>query len=246
MKKGKPERLIIDGKRLDGRDLEEFREMEAKIKVIKSADGSAMFRFGNTIAIAAVYGPRPMFPKHLQNPERAVINLRYNMVPFSTEDRVRPGVSRRSIEISKILKEAIAETVFTEEFPRTVIDIYIEMIQADGTTRCAALNAASLALADAGVPMKDLIAACSAGKVDGHIVLDVNGKEDNYGEVDMPVAMIPRENKVVLLQMDGLLTKEEFEKCLQLAKKGCMQVYKLQKECIKNTYKQIAEGDENV
>jgi exosome complex component RRP41 len=246
MKKGRPERLIIDGKRLDGRGLEEFREIEAKIGIISKADGSAMFRFGNTIAVAAVYGPRPMFPKHLQDPEKAVINFRYNMAPFSTEERVKPGVSRRSVEISKVLKEAVEEAVCVEEFPRTVIDVYVEMLQSDGSTRCAALNAASLALADAGVPMKDLIAACSVGKVEGHIILDVNGKEDNYGEVDMPVAIIPRGNKIVLLQMDGELTPEEFEKCLELAKKGCIKVYEIQKETLRNKYVTIAEeGDEN-
>lgn len=241
MKKGKPEKLIVDGKRLDGRTPEQIREMEAKIGVISRADGSAMFRFGNTVAIAAVYGPRPMFPKHLQDPEKAVIQFRYNMAPFSTEERVRPGTSRRSVEISKVIKEALTEAVWIEEFPRTVIDVYVEMLQSDGSTRCAAINAASLALADAGVPMKDLVCACSVGKIDGEIVLDINGKEDNYGEVDMPVAIIPREEKIVLLQMDGELTLEEFEKCIELAKKGCKMVYELQKEVIRNKYTIIAE-----
>lgn len=241
MKKGKPEKLIVDGKRIDGRTPEQIREMEAKIGVISRADGSAMFRFGNTVAIAAVYGPRPMFPKHLQDPEKAVIQFRYNMAPFSTEERVRPGTSRRAVEISKVIKEALTEAVWIEEFPRTVIDVYVEMLQSDGSTRCAAINAASLALADAGVPLKDLVCACSVGKIDGEIVLDINGKEDNYGEVDMPVAIIPREEKIVLLQMDGELTLEEFEKCIELAKKGCKMVYELQKEVIRNKYTIIAE-----
>ena len=246
MKRNRPEKLIIDGKRLDGRAPEEMREIEAKIKVLSRADGSAMFRIGNSIAIAAVYGPRPMFPKHLQDPEKTIVNFRYNMAPFSTEERVKPGTSRRSVEISKILKEALSEVIFLEEFPRTGIDVYVEMLQSDGSTRCAALNAAALALADAGVPMRDLVAACSVGKVDGEIVLDVNGKEDNYGEVDMPVAIIPREGRVVLLQMDGILSKEEFEKCLELAKKGCERVYEVQKECIKKAYafEAIKEGEE--
>lgn len=243
MKKGKPEKLIINGKRLDGRSFDEIREMEAKIGIIERADGSAMFRFGNSIAIAAVYGPRPMFPKHLQNPEKAVIQFRYNMAPFSTEERVRPGTSRRSVEISKVIKEALTEAIWVEEFPRTVIDVYVEMLQSDGSTRCAAINAASLALADAGIPLKDLICACSVGKIDGEIVLDINGIEDNYGEVDMPVAMIPRGEKIVLLQMDGELSEEEFKKCIELAKKGCEKVYEIQKNVIKEKYTIIAEGE---
>jgi exosome complex component RRP41 len=237
----KPESLIVNGKRLDGRSLEEFRPMEAKIGIIRRADGSAYFRFGNTVAIAAVYGPRPIHPKHLQDPEKAIIRCRYNMAPFSTDERVRPGTSRRSVEISKIIGEAIGECVFVEEFPRTVIDVYIEILQADGTTRCTALNAASLALADAGVPMKDLIAACSVGKIDGQIVLDLNSIEDQYGEVDMPFAIIPKNEKVVLLQIDGILTKEEFYKCLELAKNGCLQVYEIQKKALRNKYEELME-----
>ena len=244
--KERTEKLIVNGKRLDGRSFEEMREIEAKVGIISRADGSAMFRFGNSIALAAVYGPRPMFPRHLQDPEKAIINFRYNMAPFSTEERVRPGVSRRSVEISKVLKEALQEIICVEEFPRTVIDIYVEMLQSDGSTRCAALNAASLALADAGVPMKDFVAACSVGKVDGEIVLDINSIEDMYGEVDMPVGIIPRWDKIVLLQMDGELTQEEFERCLELAKKGCKKVYEIQKETIKNKYIKIAEVEKDV
>ena len=84
--------------------------------------------------------------------------------------------------------------------------------------------------------MKDLIASCSAGKVDGQIVLDVAGEEDCEGEVDLPIAYIPRKNKLYLLQMDGLITKDEIKQALNLAIKGCKLIYEKQKEALKKKY----------
>ena len=77
------------------------------------------------------------------------------------------------------------------------------MLQADGGTRCAAVNAACLALADAGVPMRDLVAACAAGHLDGSALLDLNYSEDSGGGPDVVVALQPNADKVVLLQSDN-------------------------------------------
>lgn len=77
------------------------------------------------------------------------------MAPFSVDDRKRPGPDRRSVEISKITSEALMPAVFLEKFPRSTIDVFIEVLEAEGGTRCAGITAASVALADAGVPMRD-------------------------------------------------------------------------------------------
>jgi len=236
-KAGKPEKMFINGKRLDGRGLEEFRPITVEVGVLKRAGGSAIFRFGDTYALSAVYGPKPMHPKHLQDPQKAVLRCRYSMAPFSTHERVRPGVSRRSVEISKVLNEALSNVLFFEDYPKTGIDVFIEILQAEASTRCAGLNAASLALAEAGVPMRDFISSCTVGKVDGKIVLDVGGAEDIYGDVDMAVATIGSEDKIVLLQLDGIATREEFLKMLELARNGCSQIYEKQKEVLKEKYK---------
>ncbi len=239
-----PEKLIVNGKRLDGRALDELRPMEAKVGIFKRADGSAMFRFGNTVAVAAVYGPRALHPKFMQDPQRAILRCRYNMAPFSTEERIRPGTSRRSVEISKIMTDALSQVIFFEEFPKTAIDVFVEILQADSSTRCAALNAASLALADAGIPMQDLIASCSVGKIDGQIVLDVGGIEDNFGDVDIPLAIVPKGRRIVLLQVDGILSRQEFLQALVLANVGLEKVYAKQKEALKGKY--VEAGAEQV
>lgn len=231
------EKLIIDGKRIDGRALNELREIDMKIGVISSATGSALVRFGNTVAIAAVYGPRELFPRFLQQSESGILRVRYNMAPFSVDDRKSPGPDRRSTEISKVIRSSLEEVIFLEEFPKVTIDVFVEILQADGSTRVTAINAASLALAAAGIPMRDLVSACSVGKVDGELVADLNGKEDNFGETDMAVALQGTRKNVTLLQMDGVLKKEEFEKLLSLAKENCEKIYEIQKKVLKEHYK---------
>lgn len=236
--------IIKNGIRPDGRRLEELRPIEAQVGVLKKADGSALFKMGNTLAIAGVYGPRKVYPKHEEEAERAILRTRYSMAAFSTTERIRPGPSRRSQEISKVTREALMPVIFLDEFPKTAIDVYIEILQADASTRVAGINAASLALADAGVPMADLVASCSAGKVAGHIVLDVAGKEDTEGELDLPVAYYKRKNLVTLLQMDGLATKEEVKEIIKMALKGCEVIYEKQREALKRKYAWEEKGDE--
>ncbi|HDN63019.1 MAG TPA: exosome complex exonuclease Rrp41, partial [Candidatus Bathyarchaeota archaeon] len=120
-------------------------------------------------------------------------------------------------------------------------DIFIEVLQADGGTRCASITAASIALADAGIPMRDMVVACAAGKVDGHIVLDLNDIEDKNGEADMPLAMMPNKGLITLLQMDGLVTQEEFKQMLELAMEGCNLIYQIQKKALKSTFIKTVE-----
>ncbi len=228
--------LIKEGKRLDGRGFEELRHMKIEVGVLKRADGSCYFELGDNKVIAAVYGPREMHPRHAQDAKMAVVKFRYNMAPFSTDDRKRPGPDRRSIEISKVSREALDPVIMREYYPKMAIEVYAELLQSDAGTRTAGINAASVALADAGIPMKDLVSSVAVGKIDGEMVLDLNAMEDNHGEADMPVAMIARTNTITALQMDGRLTKEEFERGLKLAMGACHQIYELQRTALIERY----------
>jgi len=235
----KPILIREDGLRHDGRKPDELRPIKMDVGILKNADGSAYVEYGGTKVIAAVYGPREVYPRHLALPDRALIRCRYHMAPFSTSDRKSPAPSRREIELSKVIREALEAVVFTELYPRTTIDVFIEVLQADGGTRTAGLTAASLALADAGIPMKDLVAGVAVGKVDGVIVLDIDEVEDEFGEADMPIGYAAGIEEIVLLQLNGVLTREEFVKALELAKKGAEQIYKLMKETLHKKYLKV-------
>lgn len=236
---GEKPQLIIDGKRLDGRDFEELRPIKIEAGILKRADGSCYLEMGRNKVVAAVYGPREIHPRHLQDPSKAIIRYRYNMAPFSVEERKRPGPDRRSIEISKVSREALEPIIMKELFPRSGIDIFVEVLQADAGTRTACLNAASVALVDAGIAMKGIVTAVAVAKVDGHLVLDPMKEEDNYGEADLPFAFVIRNGKIEsisLLQMDGRMTADEVKKALEMAKRGAMEIYKLQREAIMRKY----------
>ena len=231
-----------EGKRIDGREKDEMRETTMEAGVLTEADGSAMVEVGNTRVVASVFGPQDLHPKHLQESDRAVIKMRYNMAPFSVDDRMSPGPNRRATEIGLVAKRALEPALEMEKFPKTGIDISMEIIESDGGTRAAGITAASLALADAGMPMKGLVSACAAGVVDDTPVLDVIGKEDKEGNADIPIATINGGDEITLLQMDGDLTIEQVDDCVSLAKEGCAELDEMQRTALKEKYDKEA-GD---
>jgi len=232
-----------DGIRLDGRRPGELRPVKIEAGVLERADGSCYIEMGGNKVIAAVYGPREVHPRHLQKVTRAIVRYRYNMASFSVEERKRPGPDRRSHEVSKVSREALEPVILTHYFPRSVIDVFVEVLQADAGTRTAGINAASVALADAGVPMKCLVSSCAAGKVDGQIILDPMKDEDNFGEGDMPLAVTP-DGEVTLLQADGGFTVEETREAIEIARKGCEQIYEIQKKALIDRYSQLEDPEE--
>ena len=204
--------------------------------------------FGN-IAVVAVHGPREPIPKHIGDPYKAIIRFKYTMAPFSVPERKRPAPGRREIEISKVLGEALERAVFVEEFPMTAIDIFAEMLGSDAGTRVTALTAAAVALADAGVPMRDIVTALAVGKipVEGKetVVADLTKfEEDLEGAVDIPLAILPRTEEFVLLQMDGRISKKELDEAIELGIKKAKEIYELQKRALKEKYEKVVEHGE--
>jgi exosome complex component RRP41 len=240
-----PKKLIDEkGYRIDGRKAEDLRPIAFKVGILNNANGSAYVEFGGNKIVVGVYGPREAHPRRLILPDRAIIRSRYRMAPFSVDERKNPAPSRREIEISKVIREALEPAIMSEYYPRTTIDIFIEVLQSDGGSRCASIVGASLALADAGIPMRDLVSACSVGKAEGKMILDLSDLEDKYGEVDMPVAFMPNFNCITLLQMDGEMILDEFNKGLDMAINACKKIHKMQEEALKHKYQKIQEKGE--
>jgi exosome complex component RRP41 len=238
-----PEKLLReDGKRLDGRDMTELRPIKMEVGVIKNADGSAYIEWGNNKIFAAVYGPREVHPHHLAKPDRGVLRVFYRMATFSVFDRKRPAPGRREKEISMIITDCIEPVLFLELYPGTAFEVFIDVIDADGGTRCASTTVASLALADAGVPMKSLVTAVAVGKIDGELVVDLSGIEDKAGEADLPLAITWFNGEISLLQFDGAMDLEEFNKCLSLGKEAAETIYQIQLNSLKNKYIAIQES----
>ena len=200
--------------------------------------------FKGNVAVVAVHGPREPIPRHVGDPYRALIRYRYTMAPFSVPERKRPAPGRREIEISKVSKEALQRVIFEEEFPMTVIDVFAEILASDAGTRVTALTAASVALADAGVPMRDLVSAVAVGRAFGHIVADLTKfEEDAPDAVDVPLAVIPGTEEFTLLQMDGRVSQKEIEDMLDLGLAKAKEVAELQRKALKEKYAQVVEDE---
>lgn len=232
--------------RKDGRAFDEVRPMKAKAGIVPSADGSASFETGGTKAIAAVRGPRTLHPQHMQNPKTGILRVSYGMMPFSVTDRIRPGPNRRSEEISKVTEWALSSVVDLSGFPNTVVDVFVQIPQADAGTRVAGLNAAAIALAHAGIPMKEMVSAIGVGKMDRTLVVDLDKYEDSEfhdgeeGSTDIPVAITSRSKNISLLQVDGKISIPEMKQCLDNARVACEKILEVQIKALKE-----ADGEEN-
>ena len=123
-----------------------------------------------------------------------------------------------------------------EEFPRAAIEIYVDVLQGDGGTRCAAITAAAVALADAGIPMKDMISAVAVGKVEDTVVIDLDYIEDSYGQSDCAIALANRNKDILLLQMEGDMSKEDLQRAFELALKAEEVLHNKQVDALKEVY----------
>ena len=230
-----PDKLFRkDGKRLDGRDVDELRPIKMEVGVIKNADGSAYLEWGNNKIFAAVYGPREVHPHHLAKPDRGILRVFYRMATYSVFDRKRPAPGRREKEISMVVGDCLEPILFLELYPGTSFEIYIEVMDADGGTRCASTTVAALALADAGIPMKSLVTAIAVGKIDGKKVVDLSGIEDKAGEADLPIAITWYNEEISLLQFDGDMDLDDMNHFLDKAKEALSKVHQIQLETLKS------------
>jgi exosome complex component RRP41 len=240
-----PKKLIDkDGKRIDGRALDELRPFKCEIGVLANAHGSAYVEHGKNKIYAGVYGPREVHPRHLARPDRGILRVYYRMSTFSVHERKSPAPNRREREISKIIEDALSPTLFLELYPNSAIEVFVQVIAADGGTRCASTTAASLALADAGLPMKSLVAGVAAGKADGKIILDCGDLEDKAGSADVPAAVRMTDEEFTLLQFDGEMTPEELTKSIEYIKKGAREIYAAQTAAIKEKFDRIRQETE--
>lgn len=217
--------------------MDELRPIRAEVGIIPNAHGSALFASGKTVAIAAVYGPKPLHPANQRNPDRGIVRCEYNMLPFSVSDRARPGPSRRSKEIGLVTANALSSVVDLSKFPGTVVDVQIMILQADAGTRCAGINAAAMALAHAGIIMSEMVTSVSIGKIDDKIVVDITKEEEDYsdgeGPTDIPFTMTSRKKDIVHLQLDGNIPTSRFGEAIDASVKACDKIYDYQMRALK-------------
>jgi exosome complex component RRP41 len=126
--------------------------------------------------------------------------------------------------VGPLVGRAFEAAAITQLYPNSQIDVHVTVLAADGGVLPCCINAVTLALVDAGIPMRDLVCACSAGRAGDALLLDVSSREDGMG-VEMPVAILPMSGRVVLCEMYSRLSSvEDFQQVYELAVQGAENV----------------------
>ncbi|VDD92412.1 unnamed protein product [Enterobius vermicularis] len=208
------------GFRRDGRKPDQIRNINYKLGVYSQADGSAYLEVGSTKVLCAVYGPHECRHHGRMNEDKCLISCQYSMATFSTNDRKdRPRGDRKAIEFARLMENAFESAILTENYPRSQIDIFCELLQADGSHLAACVNAATLALVDAGIPMRGLVVAAStACDVGGVPCVDVNSREETRVAPRLTIATISGKNEIVLTELQNRLHRDHFLTLLRAAR----------------------------
>ncbi|XP_054672320.1 exosome complex component RRP41 [Grus americana] len=236
-----PELLSDEGYRADGRRPAELRKVRARMGVFAQADGSAYIEQGNTKALAVVYGPHEMRGSRSKAlPDRALVNCQYSMATFSTgERRRRPHGDRQAGELALHLKQTFEAAILTRLYPRSQIDIYVQILQADGGNYCACVNAATLAVMDAGIPMRDYVCACSAGLAEDTPLADLSSPEEAAGGPRLVLALLPASGQIALLQLSARLHQERLEAALEAAGQACRALHAVLDRVVRDRLREV-------
>ncbi|KAJ3391259.1 Exosome complex component RRP41 [Lobulomyces angularis] len=230
-----------EGLRIDGRRPTELRRIQCKTSVFSEADGSAYIQQGNTKCFATVFGPREISRKSTPKQEKAILNVKFSTASFSTGQRKKQQkMDKRLLELASTIKKIFENVIMVGQFPRSEVDISLQILQIDGGTLHVAINATTLALIDAGIPMLDYVLACSAGFVDDQAILDLNITEENADVPTLTLALLPKSGKVAMTGLESRIHLDNLEQVISLATDGCLQLFSFLDNAIRDNVKELA------
>jgi len=193
--------------------------------------------------LVTVYGPREHSKKSAQLQDKATLNVTFSTASFSTGIRKQQQKrDRRLLETANSIKQIFQSVLCVSAFPRSEIDISIQVLQIDGGILHASINATTLALIDAGIPMTDFVCACSAGVWNEKLILDLNLIEEGADVPVLSVAVLPKSGKVLMVGLEERIHMEFLEGVLGVAKGGAMQTAGVLEECVRERTSLLAKG----
>ncbi|KAI8582161.1 hypothetical protein K450DRAFT_229310 [Umbelopsis ramanniana AG] len=221
------EKQILDSKerRLDGRGIDDIRPIFMKSGLISQANGSTYMEFGNAKVVCAVYGPRQM--KKPSFTGKGVLNCEIKFATFSCKKRRAFQRDAQEKEFSQILVQALTPAVRLDLLPKSSIDVYVNVLENDGTssTLAAAISAASVALADAGIEMYDQVAASSIAYVQNKILMDPSALEEESEDGSLVVSYMPSLNEITHILQNGNTESAIANKAVEQCIDACSKIY---------------------
>lgn len=223
-----------EGLRVDGRRWNELRNFHCQINTHpSSSDGSSYVEMGNSKVICTINGPMEPLQRSQLSTTQATINVAINIATFSTVERKkRSRTDRRVQELNTILQRTFEQAIMIKNYPRTLIDITVNVISQDGGLLASCANAITLALIDAGISMYDYISSVSAGLFDITPLLDLNTLEENDLSF-LTVGIVGKSEKISMLLLENRMPLDNLEKVLSIAIAGSHRVRDLMDEEVK-------------
>ncbi|MCQ2981467.1 MAG: polyribonucleotide nucleotidyltransferase [Treponemataceae bacterium] len=244
--------ILNNGKRVDGRGLEDIRPITCEVNVLPRPHGSAIFTRGETQSLAvATLGTAldEQVYDDIDGDRREHFILHYNFPPYSVGEVGRMGTGRREIGHGNLARRSLEPMVPSrEEFPYTV-RVVSEIMESNGSSSMASVCGGTLCMLAAGVPMKKPVAGIAMGLItEGEhyeryaILSDILGEEDHLGDMDFKVA--GTEDGITGFQMDikiAGVTTEIMQKALAQAKRGRLHILGIMKQTIAGPAEKISE-----
>lgn len=241
---------LKEGKRVDGRGFDEIRDLLADVKILSRMHGSGLFIRGETqvLAVATLASPaQEQLIETMEGVTKKRFMLHYNFPKYSTGEVGRArSLGRREIGHGALASKAIEQVIPSkEEFPYT-IRVVAETLSSNGSSSMATTCATTLALMDAGVPIKKPVAGIAIGLMTGEkgdykILTDIQGPEDHYGDMDFKVT--GTDEGVTAVQMDvkiGGINPEIFENAINAAEKARFQILEVMGKILNAPRKELS------
>ncbi|KAL2314327.1 Exosome complex component ski6 [Schizosaccharomyces pombe] len=229
--------LSLEGLRNDGRRWDEMRNFQCRIGIEPSENGSAFIELGNTKVLCIVDGPSEPVIKSKARADRAFVNVEINIASFSTIDVKKRFKSDRRIQLQCLaLQNTFEEIIQTELYPRSQISVYLHVLQDDGAVMASCINATTLALIDAGIPVKDFVCCSTAGIVESDMLLDLNSLEESALSW-LTVAVLGNIKKVVYMQLETSMHLDYLESVMNMAIAGSEHIYNTMQSAVRQSAK---------
>ncbi|KAK4685587.1 exosome complex component RRP41, partial [Tremellales sp. Uapishka_1] len=219
MNSNRLEILNDGGLRHDARRPYELRSTSFQLATHPSADGSSSVTQGLTSVSVAVFGPREAKLRSNTNHDRANLVVEVGVASWAQQGKRSRG-DKRLLEIGAAIRQTFEPVIMTHLYPRSEIDIHVQVVSADGGILPTAINATTLALIDAGISLLDYVTSVSIGLHLLQPLLDLSQPEEN----DLPnvvVASLPSSGKITLAQMETRLHVDRFDEMLKLGVEAC-------------------------
>ncbi|TFY72675.1 hypothetical protein EVG20_g320 [Dentipellis fragilis] len=210
-----------------------------KAGLISQANGSAYVETERTKIACAVYGPRQS--KSTTFSEKGRLNVEVKFAPFSCSSRRAPLRDAEDRSLAVHIQQSLAQSVRLELLPKSVIDIFITVIESDGNEACVAAGAvaASTALANAGIEMLGLVVSCVASTVGKEIWLDPTEEESRLAAGTLGFACIPALGTITSVWQRGSMLPIEAARCMELCQERCTDIHQIVAQALLDDVREI-------